>query len=120
MVFKIGWLGQAVGKLVCRMVEEPQDFYFRGVFQPVSGDQPYPFTLRPGKDYESEICLLVEVVSGAARAATVPEPSVPEAPADPEASGEGSAAKKSGGSDDKLPAKGRKAATAKPTGESPG
>ena len=66
IVLKIGWLDQPLGTMFCRMVEEPQDFYFRGTFQPASGEASRPFTLRPGKDYEKEITLLVGAIAGMA------------------------------------------------------
>jgi len=75
MVLKILWPDLPLGKLACRMIEEPQDFYFRGTFLPASGDRPYSFTLRPGKDYEKDISLLVEVIArtgGGTTASVVP------------------------------------------------
>lgn len=67
IVLKIGWLDLPLGTMSCRMVEEPQDFYFRGSFQPSSGEAACPFTLRPGKDYEKDMSLLVEAIAGMAR-----------------------------------------------------
>ena len=75
MVLKIGWPDLPLGKLACRMIEETQDFYFRGTFLPASGDRLYSFTLRPGKDYEKDISLLVEVIArtvGGTTASVVP------------------------------------------------
>lgn len=84
IVLKIGWPDLPLGTLSCRMVEEPQDFYFRGAFQPSSGEAACPFTIRPGKDYEKDMSLLVEAISGAARtgvnAGTAAEKSPPVAP----------------------------------------
>ena len=74
IVLKIGWLGLPLGTLACRMVEEPQDFYFRGSFEPATSGGRHPFTLRPGKDYENDMSQLVEAIAGAARNARVPAP----------------------------------------------
>ena len=67
MVLKIGWPELPLGRLTCRMVEEPQDFYFRGLFQTAPEGQPYAFTLRPGKDYEKDIGLLVDAITVTAK-----------------------------------------------------
>jgi hypothetical protein len=64
IVFKIIWLDVLFGTITCQMVEEPQDFYFRGEFQSSSGGPPLSFTIRPGKDYEKDISLLVDAISG--------------------------------------------------------
>ena len=69
MVLKIGWTDLPLGRLTCRMVEEPQDFYFRGMFQSATNEQPYSFTLRPGKDYEKDISQLVDVIAVTAKEA---------------------------------------------------
>jgi hypothetical protein len=84
IVLKIGWLDQPLGTMSCRRVEEPQDFYFRGAFQPSSGEASFPFTLRPGKDYEKDMSLLVEAIVGTAKTGVSgsppSEPSLPVAP----------------------------------------
>lgn len=74
IVLKIGWLGLPLGTLACRMVEEPQDFYFRGSFEPTTSGERHPFTLRPGKDYEKDMSQLVEAIVGTARNTSEPAP----------------------------------------------
>jgi hypothetical protein len=84
IVLKIGWLDLPLGTMSCRMVEEPQDFYFRGSFQPSSGEASCPFTLRPGKDYEKDMSHLVEAIAGTAKiGASVSPPAEPGLPAAP-------------------------------------
>ncbi len=85
MVFQVGWPGVPLGKLACRVVDEAQDYYFRGTFQPASSGHPYPFTLRPGKDYEEDISFLVEAIAESASRAKPPVPPTPE-PVLPESS----------------------------------
>ena len=74
MVLKIGWSDLPLGRLTCRMVEEPQDFYFRGLFHAASDERPYSFTLRPGKDYEKDISLLVDSITVTAKGLRGDEP----------------------------------------------
>jgi len=74
LVFQVGWPGIPLGKLACRVVDEPQDFYFRGTFQPASSESTYPFTLRPGKDYDKDLSLLVEAIAGLASRTMQPVP----------------------------------------------
>ena len=74
MVLKIGWSDLPLGRLTCRMVEEPQDFYFRGMFHAASDERPYSFTLRPGKDYEKDISLLVDSITVTAKGLRGDEP----------------------------------------------
>jgi len=78
LVIQVGWPGVPLGKLTCRVVDETQDFYFRGTFQPASSDPHYPFTLRPGKDYEKDMSLLVETIAESANRAKPPVPSTAE------------------------------------------
>lgn len=53
---------EPIGELFSRMVEEPQDFYFRGIYNTVNDPKPYPFTLRPSKNFETDFGQLVETV----------------------------------------------------------
>lgn len=73
LVLKIGWLNLPLGTLACRMVEEPQDFYFRGSFEPTTSGEHHHFTLRPGQDYEKDMTRLVEAIAGTARNAGEPQ-----------------------------------------------
>lgn len=67
IILKIGYITMAreteiTGEIACRLVEEPQDFYFRGVYKSLVGSDLYPFTLRPAKGYENDFYNLIDAV----------------------------------------------------------
>ena len=87
-ILKIGYMSmtrevEITGEIACRLVEEPQDFYFRGVYKSLVGIHQYPFTLRPAKNYENDFYNLIDAV-GMGWLEALPAPSPEDATASTE------------------------------------